>query len=204
MQTIQEIFNNTNNLYNLNNIEINSIKSDLLHIQSKSKIPKLLTSKVLYFNNQTISLRKPEETIRYLGIFYDENGTSKPTFETIFNKIENFFSLIKYKKLTSSQITSLFNLILQPALEYLFQIVQIHKNIQTKLSRLFTIQTKKLLSLAKNTNNIILTNSLSFNFLILNNIIQKVSTSNIERIFTSNLLLKNIGISRIKSWLTKI
>ena len=136
--------------------------------------------------------------------FYNRNSTSKPTSKTIFNKIKNFFSLIKYKKLTPSQITSLFNLILQPALEYLFQIVQIYKNIQTKLSRLFTIQTKKLLSLAKNTNNVILTNSLSFNLLTLNNIIQKVSASNIERIFTSNSLLKNIGILCIKSWLTKI
>ena len=114
LETIQNILNDTSQLYDLNNITINSSKSDLLHIQSKSKIPKPPTSNVLHYNNQTILPRKPEETIRYLSIFYDGNGTSKPTSETIFNKIENFFSLIKYKKLTPSQITSLFNLIFKP------------------------------------------------------------------------------------------
>ena len=61
-----------------------------------------------------------------------------------------------------------------------------------------------MLSLAKITNNIVLTNPLSFNLPTFNNIIQKVSASNIERIFTTDPLLKRIGISQIKSWLSKI
>ena len=56
-----------------------------------------------------------------------------------------------------------------------------------------------MLSLAKNTNNIALTNSLIFNLPTLNNIIQKVSASNIEHIFNSNTLLHNIETARIKS-----
>jgi hypothetical protein len=61
-----------------------------------------------------------------------------------------------------------------------------------------------MLALAKNTNNITLTNPLAFNLPTLNNIIQKVSVSNTERIFNTIPILKEIGISRIKSWLTKI
>src|SRR6201988_3034339 len=61
-----------------------------------------------------------------------------------------------------------------------------------------------MLSLAKNTNNISLTNPLTFNLSTFTNIIQKVSISNTERTFNTSSLLHNIGIIRIKSWLTKI
>ena len=61
-----------------------------------------------------------------------------------------------------------------------------------------------MLSLAKNTNNISLTNPLTFNLPTLNNIIQKVSISNIKRTFNTSPLLSNIGTIRIKSWLSKI
>ena len=60
-----------------------------------------------------------------------------------------------------------------------------------------------MLSLAKNTNNISLTNPLAFNLPTFTNLIQKVSISNIERIFNTSPLLSDIGIARIKSWLLK-
>jgi len=198
---MQNIINDISELYKFNNIEINTTKSDLFYIK-----PKFLTNSTptLSMNQQNILLRKPQDVIRYLGIFYDGKGSSKPTLDQIQNKIENFFILIRHKKITPSQISSLFNLILQPSLEYLLQIIPIHTNTQSKFSRLFTIHTKKMLSLAKNTNNIILTNPLTFNLPTFNNIIQKVSAANTERIFNTLPILKNIGIQRIKGWLTKI
>ena len=202
LQTMQEILNDTNNLYKLNNIEINPTKSDLLHIYPKSK--KQQPNQQLQYNNQTIKPRKQTEVIRYLGIFFDGQGLSQPTYEAIFNKIENFLSLTRYKKLTPTQISKLFNLILQLSLEYLLQIVTLHPSQQTKLSRLLTIYTKKSLSLAKNTNNTLLTNSLSFNLPTLTNIVQKVCASNIDRLFNNNSLLKAISLLRIKDWLYKI
>ena len=80
----------------------------------------------------------------------------------------------------------------------LFQIIFIYKTIQIKLFYLFIIQTKKILSLVKKTNNIILTNLFFFNLLILNNIIQKVNTLNIKYIFITNLFLKDIRTLQIK------
>ena len=200
-ETLQKIINEASSLYKINNIEVNPSKSDLIHISSKnSKIPNY----PLHFDNQIIKPRKPTDIIRYLGIYYDGKGSTKPTLDMIYNKIENFLLLIRFKKLLPSQISSLFNLILQPSLEYLLQIIPIQKNIQTKLSRLFSIQAKKMLSLAKNTNNTSLLNPLTFNLPTFNNIIQKVSVSNIERTFNSSPLLNEIGISRIKSWLLKV
>jgi hypothetical protein len=106
---MQKILDDTSLLYKLNNIEINSSKSDLLHLKSKLSNSSLHS---FTYNNQTIIPRKPTDTIRYLGIFYDGNGSSKPTLEKIHSKIENFFMLIRYKKITSSQISAFFNLIL--------------------------------------------------------------------------------------------
>jgi len=103
-----------------------------------------------------------------------------------------------------TQISKLFNLILQLSLEYLLQIITLHPSQQTKLSRLLTIHTKKLLFFAKNTNNTLLTNSLSFNLPTLTNIVQKVCASNIDQLFNNNSLLKTISLLRIKDWLYKI
>jgi hypothetical protein len=122
----------------------------------------------------------------------------------LLSKIENFLSLIRFKKLTPKQISTLFNIILQPSLEYLLQILSISKTQQQKLSRLLSITTKKMLHLAKNTSNIFLTNSLSFKLPTLQHLTQKVAISTIEHIFHSTLLLKHIGEARIKNWLTKI
>ena len=130
---MQEILNDTNNLYKLNNIEINPTKSDLLHIYPKSKKQQL--NQQLQYNNQTIKPRKQTEVIRYLGIFLDSQGSFQATYEAIFNKIENFLSLTRYKKLTPTQISKLFNLILQLSLEYLLQIITLHPSQQTKIGR---------------------------------------------------------------------
>src|SRR6185295_18601896 len=118
------------------------------------------------------------------------------------NKIENFFLLIKYKKLTSKQISTLFNIILQPSLEYLLQILSLSKTQQQKLSQLLLITTKKMLHLAKNTSNILLTNSLSFKLPTFKHLTQKVAISTIEYIFYFTSLLKHIDEARIKNWLT--
>jgi len=61
-ETLQCILNDTQQLYNLNNIEINAAKSDLLYIsQNKNKLNN--TIPMLYYNNQIIPLRKPHEII---------------------------------------------------------------------------------------------------------------------------------------------
>ena len=145
-EILQKILHDTSSLYKINNIEVNPTKSDLLHIPIKGS--KTLSIPLIY-DNQNITPRKPENIIRYLGIFYDGKGSTKPTLDMIYTKIENFLLLIKFKKLTSSQISSLFNLILQPSLEYLLQIIPIHKTMQTKLSDFYQFKPKRCLCLQK-------------------------------------------------------
>ena len=84
---MQNILNDTTLLYKLNNIEVNPTKSDLLHIKSKNSKTQL---PIFTFNNLIITPRKPEDIIRYLGIFYDGNGSSKPTLDKFSTKLKIF------------------------------------------------------------------------------------------------------------------
>jgi hypothetical protein len=205
-ETMQNILNDTNKLYTLSNIQINTSKSDLLYLPSKNKTNKnqnITTQTPLLLNNLPLYPRKPEEIIRYLGIFYNGLGSPLPTLNAITDKIENFLTIIRFKKLTPIQFSTLFNTILSPSLEYMLQILPLTHSKSLQLSRLLTIQTKKLIHLSKNTNNIILTNPFTFNLPSLEKLINTTSSSNTERTFNSSQLLKQIAIGRIKEWLFK-
>ena len=151
-------------------------KSDLLHINSNKT--KLTPTPQILFNNQPIYPCKPEETIRYLGIYYDGQGSTKPTLELITNKIQQFCKLIKFKKLLPKQITLLFNSILALSLEYLLQIIPLTKQISKKLSSTITKHIKQLLNLSLNTNNNILTNPQLLNSPTLEKLFLNTSSSN--------------------------
>ena len=66
---------------------------------------------------------KSTDTIRYLGIYFDSTGSTRPTINLISLKINNFLKLIQFKKLLPIQIIRLFNTILASTIEYLLQII---------------------------------------------------------------------------------
>lgn len=202
---LQEILNDVSELYQINNIQINPSKSDLLHI-SKSKTSQTNTSSnsPLTFKNQQILTRKSHEIIRYLGIFFDGNDTPKPTINTISNKIHQFIYHIQFKRLLPIQISRLFNTILSPSIEYLLQICSLSQKKINQLSTKLTKSIKHMLHLPINTNNDILTNPKLLNILILNKLLLLTNSSNIDRCLNSNTLLSQITLARIKEWLTKI
>src|SRR6185437_7973052 len=101
---LQNILDDISELYQLNNIQVNPSKSDLIHISSnKTSFNTTQDTTPLNFNNQPITPRKPNETIRYLGIFLDGKGSTKPTLEKIFSKVSQFIHIIQYKKLLPIQ-----------------------------------------------------------------------------------------------------
>jgi hypothetical protein len=164
-ETLQNILNDVTELYKINNIQVNPHKSDLLHLQpSKSPTPTTDTESInLNFDNQTIQPRKTNETIRYLGIYFDGKGSTQPTQNIITNKINQFNFLIQNKKLLPIQISRLFNTILIPSIEYLLQIITLTQQKTKKLSSSLTKNIKHMLHLPINTNNDILTNPLLLN-----------------------------------------
>src|SRR6266487_3635844 len=203
-ENLQEILQDVSELYQLNNIQVNPLKSDLLHI-SKSKTSQTNTTPnhFLLFKNQQILPHKLDETIRYLGIFLDGNVSSKHIINIITNKINQFTHLIKFKKLLLIHISRLFNTILLPAIEYILQICSLPQKKINQLSSTLTKNTKHILHLSTNTNNDILTNPQLLNIPTLNKLLLLTNSSNINRCLNSNNLLTQITISRIKEWLTK-
>src|SRR6185312_8475555 len=203
---LQNILDDISELYQLNNIQVNPSKSDLIHITPNQKTLSNILPDItpLTFNNQPITPRKSNEIIRYLGIFLDGKGSTKPTLDKIFDKTLQFIHTIQYKKLLPIQISRLFNTILSPSIEYLLQICSPPQNQLQRLSSLLTKCTKHMLHLSTNTNNDILTNPQLLNIPTLNKLILQVSSSNIERCFNTNELLNQISIHRIKEWLSKI
>src|SRR6185437_6859416 len=203
---LQNILDDISELYQLNNIQVNPSKSDLIHITPNQKtLSNILPDTTpLTFNNQPITPRKSNEIIRYLGIFLDGKGSTKPTLNKIFDKTFQFIHTIQYKKLLPIQISRLFNTILSPSIEYLLQICSPPQNKLQQLSSLLTRCTKHMLHLSINTNNDILTNPQLLNTPTLNKLMLQTCSSNIERCFNSNILLNQISIHRTKEWLSKI
>jgi hypothetical protein len=195
-EALQNILNDTCELYQINNIQINTEKCDLIHLNPPKKTNS--QSNYLTFNNTLITPRKNNEVIRYLGIYYDGKGTTKPTIEKIISKTNSILNTIRYKKLLPLHISRIINTILNPSLEYLFQIVSPTKNLITKLSSQITIQTKYSLSLSKNTLNNILINPYSLNLQLPTHTYTHTSLANIERSLNSHNILKEISLIRIK------
>src|SRR6185295_17704008 len=85
---LQNILNDISELYHLNNIQVNPSKSDLIHIIPNKKILSNTNSELMpiTFNNQPITPCKSNETIRYLRIFLDGKGSTKPILEKFFSK----------------------------------------------------------------------------------------------------------------------
>ena len=120
--SLQQLLIDVNKLYQLNNIQINPSKSDLLHITPKKFKTSNSTNQIpsqINFNNTPLIPRKSTDTIRYLGIYFDGTGSTRPTIDLISLKINNFLKLIQFKKLLPIQIIRLFNTILAPTIEYL-------------------------------------------------------------------------------------
>ena len=182
--SLQQLLIDVNKLYQLNNIQINLSKSDLLHITPKKSKTSNPTNQILSqinFNNILLIPRKSTDTIRYLGIYFDGTGSTRPTIDLISLKINNFLKLIQFKKLLPIQIIRLFNTILAPTIEYLLQIIPLTSQKITKLSTLITTKFKHILYLSRNTNNNILLNPLLLNFSTIKKLLIYISCNIIEK-----------------------
>src|SRR5437868_1956171 len=205
--SLQQLLIDVNKLYQLNNIQINPSKSDLLHITPKKSKTSNSTNQILSqinYNNTPLITRKSTDTIRYLGIYFDGTGSTRPTIDLISLKINNFLKLIQFKKLLPIQIIRLFNTILAPTIEYLLQIIPLTSQKITKLSTLIITKFKHIFYLSRNTNNDILSNLLLLNLPTIKKLSIYTSCNIIKKTVNSSPLLKQIFEYRIRGWLSKI
>ncbi|CAH1768885.1 13259_t:CDS:2, partial [Entrophospora sp. SA101] len=177
----------------LNNIQVNLKKSDLLILNS--------THDDLTLNNdQTISVTK-NKPIRYLGVYYDNKGSSKPTFEKIVEKIKIFTNIIKYKKLTYKQLFKVYNTTLKSSIEYLIQIITLNNKEISTINNLIRKIFKSKLNFPKNIHNDTIQNFMLENVQPIEDIFLITNTRILYDIIHSNFsLLKSLIDIRIKDW----
>ena len=118
---LQEIIKISEEFYELNDIEINGKKSELLVINSKSNKKDSRLAVKVGKNKDTVYARRNTEAIRHLGVWISEKGGGECNIKIIAREVSRMCKAVKFKKATISQLTYLNNSVLLPSIEYRLQ-----------------------------------------------------------------------------------
>ncbi|CAB4420996.1 unnamed protein product [Rhizophagus irregularis] len=115
METIIGI---SNSFFKLNDIRINGDKSELLVWNAPKDIIKTIK---MGTNNDLVVANKSSQESRYLGVYIRSKAGSSHIVKRVKNEIKSIVNLLKYKKVTASQVVYINNVVLMARLElYLF------------------------------------------------------------------------------------
>src|SRR4051812_29448965 len=103
--------------YKMNDIEINTRKSDAVIINPKN------TTATLILQNETVPILALGKETGYLSIYISSEGINKPTIIKIKEEIHFITSKITSKAITNKQVHYLIHNILHPIIEYRTQII---------------------------------------------------------------------------------
>src|SRR5688572_16705299 len=117
-EQLQQTINVSNEFFELNDIQINGSKSELIIINSSSPGDQ---NYVTMGDNVKVAGKKATEETRFLGIWIRGNKGHDHTIRRLKDTIKQFNTEIHNKKLTTSLYTYLVNRVLIPKLEYLHQ-----------------------------------------------------------------------------------
>jgi exonuclease III len=152
---LQEIVNVSNEFYELNDIEINSKKSELLVLNSINK--KSANQKSMSVNvgksGDKVYAKKDASTFRHLGVWISHKDNQKHSINIIKDEISRMCKAVKWKKATASQLVYLNNNVLLPSIEYRLQTNFLSKSICDRIQRPIWSLIKNKLELACTTAN---------------------------------------------------
>ncbi|CAJ0633794.1 729_t:CDS:2 [Entrophospora sp. SA101] len=106
----------TKSFYKATDIKDNLKKYQLIILNSKNKT-------ITLQNNQIVKAAGMNESVKYLGILINGNGTYKDQKRNIFEFMENAANIMRKKKITDIQIIYIYNRVLLPAVKYKWQTV---------------------------------------------------------------------------------
>src|SRR5439155_18827681 len=95
---LQEIIKISEEFYELNDIEINGKKSELLVINSKSNKKDSRLAVKVGKNKDTVYTRRNTEAIRHLEVWILEKGESECNVKIITKEISRMYKVVKFKK----------------------------------------------------------------------------------------------------------
>ena len=123
---LQKIIQVSNSFFTLNDIEINRAKSEAiawrLHKQEKEE-----DSIQIGTLPSLVKVKKPEESTRFLGVWISLRKQEKTSTLLCKKEVGKLTSILRYKKLSASQIIYINNMVLLPKLEYLLANVCLKK-----------------------------------------------------------------------------
>ena len=122
-EEMQKIVDISSEFYELNDIEINSKKSELLVLNSnhKNKGSNTCLEIVIGKSKEPVQAKRGKEVIRHLGVWISEKGGKECNEAIIMKEIARMCKAILWKKASVSQLVYLNNSVLMPSIEYRLQ-----------------------------------------------------------------------------------
>ncbi|CAB5196262.1 unnamed protein product [Rhizophagus irregularis] len=151
METIIGI---SNSFFKLNNIRINGDKSELLVWNAPKDVIKSIK---MGTNNDLVVAKKPSQESKYLGVYIKSQAGSSHIVKRVKNEIKSMVNLLKYKKITESQVVYVNNVVLMARLEYWLKCTFLTQNQCRTLHNCMILLLKQKMRITKSANNNIFT-----------------------------------------------
>lgn len=156
---MEEILAIANSFFELNDIQVNGKKSQLMIIngdKDKSNRKITIDTGVAQAEVQAV---EPNEAIRYLGVWLREKKGKRHTINIIKNEIKDVIDILGYKKMTMAHVAYVNNKVIIPRIEYRAKLVYLNEAEATEMQRpVFRIY-KHTMGCASTIPNIIITHS---------------------------------------------
>src|SRR6266496_3714433 len=115
---LEEIMMIAHSFFELNDLQINGSKLELIIINSSRKPEDRFVDVGLGANAARVHAALPNDMVRYLGVYLTEKGGSKHVIKSIKTEIADFVTTLSHKKKTMAHITYINNKVLIPRIEY--------------------------------------------------------------------------------------
>ena len=128
---MQQIVNKAQEFYNINDIEINPKKSELIVLNRKKTEEEY--NILLGKKKEEVRAKNTNDTVRLLGVWIGGKSQKRKCRLRLQQEVRNLIQIIKVKKISIEQIKYLNNKVLLPRLEYRSMIFLWSKQICDKI-----------------------------------------------------------------------
>ncbi|CAB4485139.1 unnamed protein product [Rhizophagus irregularis] len=108
-------------------------------------------------NNNLVIANKSSQESRYLGVYIRSQAGSSHIVKRVKNEIKSMVNLLKYKKVTASQVVYINNVILMARLEYWLKCTFLTQNQCRTLHNCIILLLKQKMRITRSVNNNIFT-----------------------------------------------
>ncbi len=209
---LEEILKIADSFYNLNDIQVNKEKSELLIKKKKIRNETFSYNekiKIIFGNAQIeIKPKHPSESIRILGVWFNAKNNQNFVVGQAKEEIWNLSNLMRNKRITDKHLLYILNKLIIPRIEYWTQTTVLSKQQNEKIIKPFRKIFKNKLRMAITAPNAILNNPFIYNYRNLEEIQKQAKITNFLVQINDRKQLGKITKLRLrnlqkKEWLAK-